>query len=146
MLLVSAPLLAVSTSPGVALGMVDVVGVAVWTVGFLFEAVGDWQLLQFKRKRAEPAAIMTQGLWKYTRHPNYFGEALLWWGMFLIGLGSPHGWWALVSPVLLTFLLLRVSGVSMLEKKYDGSTEYGRYKARTNAFLPWLPRKEAKEV
>ena len=84
---------------------------------------------------------MNSGLWKYTRHPNYFGEAAMWWGVFLIALFIPFGWTAIVSPLLITFLLLKVSGVTMLEKKYAGNKEFEAYTKRTNAFFPWLPKK-----
>ena len=110
-------------------------------VGFFFEAVGDWQLLRFKREPASQGAIMTTGLWRFTRHPNYFGEVVLWWGLFLVTLGAPHGWWALASPVTITFLLLRVSGIPMLEKKYEGRSDFAHYRATTSAFFPWIPKR-----
>jgi steroid 5-alpha reductase family enzyme len=80
-------------------------------------------------------------LWKYTRHPNYFGEATQWWGIFLIALSVPGGWAALISPLTISFLLLRVSGVAMLEKKYAGNEEFAGYARRTSAFFPWFPKK-----
>ena len=84
---------------------------------------------------------MTSGLWAYTRHPNYFGEALLWWGIFLMALPFPWGILAVVSPLLIDYLLLYVSGIPMLEKKYEGNAEFETYKKRTNVFWPWFPRK-----
>lgn len=80
-------------------------------------------------------------MWRYTRHPNYFGEAVLWWGIFCIGLGSPIGLWGLISPLTICFLLLKVSGIPMLEAKYIGNPQFEAYKARTNAFFPWFPKK-----
>ena len=80
-------------------------------------------------------------MWRYTRHPNYFGEAVLWWGIFFIGLGSPAGLWGLISPLTICFLLLKVSGIPMLEAKYIGNPQFEAYKARTNAFFPWFPKK-----
>ncbi len=141
MLVVAAPLLAVNAAPGPRrLGPLDGAGVMLWALGLLFEAVGDWQLLRFKSDPANAGRIMTRGLWRCTRHPNYFGEAVLWWGMFLVALASPYGGWAIVGPLTLGFLLLRVSGVPMLEQRYAGNAEFEKYRARTPAFFPWFPR------
>jgi steroid 5-alpha reductase family enzyme len=123
------------------LGLLDAVGTAVWVVGFLFEAVGDTQLARFKRDPGSRGKIMNRGLWRYTRHPNYFGEALMWWGIFFLALSVPSGWTAFVSPGLITFLLVRVSGIPMLEKKYAGNAEFQAYARRTSAFIPWFPKK-----
>jgi len=119
----------------------DVVGVFVWAVGFFFEAVGDYQLRQFKKRPENKGKIITTGLWKYTRHPNYFGEVVLWWGIFLLALSIENGWIAVLSPLLISFLLLRVSGVTMLEKKYAGNLDFEAYAKRTNAFFPWFSKK-----
>jgi steroid 5-alpha reductase family enzyme len=143
-LVVSLPLLAAmqGTSP---LGWLDYAGVALFAVGFLFEAVGDWQLARFKADPDNAGEVLDSGLWRYTRHPNYFGNACIWWGLFLLGL-SAGGWWSLVSPVLMTFLLLKVSGVAMLEKDIgERRPAYRDYIQRTNAFLPGPP-KTAKDV
>jgi len=142
MWVVAAPILLVGSRGDRPLGPLDAAGSVVWLVGFLFETVGDWQLLRFKRSPASRGEIMTTGLWRFTRHPNYFGEVVVWWGLFLIALGAPHGWWALISPVTITFLLLRVSGIPMLEAKYEGRADFDRYKATTNAFLPWFPKRQ----
>ena len=85
---------------------------------------------------------MTKGLWKYTRHPNYFGETLIWWGIFIIALSVKNGWIAIISPLLITFLLLKVSGVVMLEKKYRKNKDFEDYTKQTNAFFPWFPKKQ----
>ncbi len=111
-----------------------------WLFGFGFEAIGDWQLLQFKKEPDNKGKIIQHGLWRYTRHPNYFGEAVLWWGVFLIALNVPYGLLAIISPLLIDFLLLKVSGIPMLEAKYENNPEFIAYKARTNAFFPWLPK------
>ena len=108
--------------------------------GFGFEAIGDWQLLRFKRKAENRGKILQSGLWRYTRHPNYFGEAALWWGLFLIALKVPYGAVAVLSPLLIDFLLLKVSGIPMLEAKYQSNPEFTAYKARTNALFPWFPK------
>lgn len=121
-------------------GPLDYIGVAVWLAGMMFEAVGDFQLERFRNSGRSGYRVLDSGLWRYTRHPNYFGEALLWWGFYLVAL-SAGAWWAVLSPVLMTFLLLRVSGVALLEKDIaDRRPEYRDYARRTNAFIPWRPR------
>ncbi len=95
--------------------MIDLLGTAFWLVGFFFEAVGDAQLAQFKANPANRGKVLESGVWRYTRHPNYFGDATQWWGYFLIAV-SAGGWWTAFSPVLMTLFLLRVSGVALLEK------------------------------
>jgi steroid 5-alpha reductase family enzyme len=137
---VALPVLLIINNPGRALGMLDLAGVVIWLFGFSFEAVGDWQLLRFKKAPENRGRIIQTGLWRYTRHPNYFGEATLWWGLFLIALNVPYGALTVASPVLIDVLLLKVSGIPMLEAKYQGNAEFEAYKQRTNAFLPWFPR------
>jgi len=118
------------------------VGAAVWISGFLFEAIGDRQLRHFLRYEKNKGAVMKSGLWAYTRHPNYFGEATMWWGIWLITFGIP-GWGVMIiSPALITFLLLKVSGVPLLEKRYEGNPEYEAYKKTTSVFFPLPPRKK----
>lgn len=138
--LVALPALMVINNPGESLGVFDVAGGLIWLIGFGFESIGDWQLLRFKRKGENRGKIMQSGLWRYTRHPNYFGEAVLWWGLFLIALMVPYGMVAVLSPLLIDFLLLKVSGIPMLEAKYHGNSEFSDYKDRTNAFFPWFPK------
>lgn len=123
----------------------DLVGVLFWYTGFIFEAGGDWQMAKFKSDPANRGKVMDQGFWKYTRHPNYFGETLIWWGIFLVALSTPSGLFALISPVLITFLLLRVSGVTMLEKGLvKTKPEYEEYIRSTSAFFPWFPKPKRK--
>ncbi|MBM3296244.1 MAG: DUF1295 domain-containing protein [Candidatus Aminicenantes bacterium] len=141
LLLVSWPVWWVNLSPGRGLTPLDAAGAAVWLVGFLFEAVGDAQMERFKRDPANKGRIIDRGLWRFTRHPNYFGEAAMWWGLFLIALSAPGGWTAAVSPVLITFLLLRVSGIPMLERKYAGRPDWEEYARRTSRFFPRLPKR-----
>lgn len=140
--LVVLPVLLVIREAGGPLGWLDLLGVLVWLFGFAFEAIGDWQLLQFKRNPDNRGKIMRHGLWKITRHPNYFGEATLWWGIFLIALSVPLGWLAIISPLLIDFLLLKVSGIPMLEERYAGKPEFEIYKQHTNTFFPWFPKAE----
>lgn len=141
MLLIAYPVVLVNHRRGPDLTVLDAAGLLVWLVGFLFETVGDLQLRRFKRDPAHQGRIMTRGLWAWTRHPNYFGEALMWWGIALVALNVEGGWIALLSPLLITFLLTRVSGVPLLEKKYAGNPEFQAYARRTRAFFPWFPKK-----
>lgn len=113
----------------------------VWCVGFYFESVGDRQLDRFIRsKRVDKGTIMKTGLWKYTRHPNYFGESTMWFSIALIAISSGTSYLAILSPFLITYLLLYVSGIPMLEKKWEGNTEWEEYKKKTSAFIPLPPQ------
>lgn len=117
------------------------IGAIVAAFGIVYEAVGDWQLEQFKKRPDARGQVLDTGLWRYSRHPNYFGECVAWWGFGLMAL-SVGGWWALASPLLMTVLLLKVSGVSLLEKDIgERRPEYARYVRETNAFLPGPPRR-----
>ena len=121
-----------------------VVGIVLWTVGMIFETVGDWQLVQFKRKFDNSKRVLDTGLWRYTRHPNYFGDCLIWWGLFVVSVSRCGAWWTVISPLTMTVLLLRVSGVSLLERTLRTSKpKYSDYMARTNAFLPGIPRRNS---
>jgi steroid 5-alpha reductase family enzyme len=115
----------------------DMAGVIVWLTGFLFESVGDFQLAQFKKNPANRGKLITTGLWQFTRHPNYFGEAVQWWGIFLIACSLPMGWITVVSPVVITYLLRYVSGVPMLERKYAQHPDFKTYQQNTSVFFPW---------
>lgn len=141
LLLVVSPLLWIVGQEQAPLNLLDGLGFLVWLTGMLFEAVGDRQLAAFIGDPANRGRLMTSGLWAYTRHPNYFGEAALWWGVGIIALSAPRGWLGLAGPALITFLLLFVSGVPLLEKKYAGRPDWEDYKKRTPMFFPWFPRK-----
>ncbi len=118
-----------------------ILGALVWGAGFYFESVGDWQLARFKSDPANKGKVMRTGLWRYTRHPNYFGDATVWWGLFIIAAATVSGTWTIFSPIVMTFLLLRVSGVALLERKQaETKPEYREYIESTSAFLPWFPR------
>lgn len=140
LLLVAVPIIVTNAAPSSPLNLLDVFGVAVWLTGFAFEALGDWQLLSFIRNPANKGQLMTAGLWQYTRHPNYFGEVTLWWGIWLIALSAPGGWLTVIGPLTITFLILKVSGIPMLEKPYQGRADFEAYKRRTSAFFPLPPR------
>jgi steroid 5-alpha reductase family enzyme len=141
--LISLPLLAATTAREPAgLGWLDYLGVAVWLVGFLFEAVGDAQLQRFLADPANRGKVMDRGLWRYTRHPNYFGDTTLWWGYFLIALAT-GAWWAALGSALMTLFIVKVSGVALTERNMGESSREGHaeYVRRTNAFFPGPPRR-----
>jgi steroid 5-alpha reductase family enzyme len=124
------------------------IGLLAWIKGFYFESVGDWQLAKFMRNPENKGKIMDQGLWKYTRHPNYYGESVMWWGIALIAFGTMLaagnqliGILAFVGPAIITFFLLKVSGVPMLEAHFAGNPAWEAYKAKTSVFIPWPPSK-----
>lgn len=117
------------------------IGVGIWCLGFCFEALGDYQLKRFIGNPSNKGLLMNQGLWKYTRHPNYFGEAILWWGIFLIALSGGASVFAILSPITITMLLLFVSGVPLLEKAMKDRPGYQEYSRKTSVFIPWFPKK-----
>lgn len=126
------------------LAWIDYLGAAVFAVGLGFEAIGDFQLARFKADPANAGRVMDRGLWRYTRHPNYFGDAVLWWGLFLIAAARPANLAVIFSPVVMTFLLTRVSGVPLLEKSLARRREgYADYIARTSSFFPLPPKRSA---
>ncbi|HET6433878.1 MAG TPA: DUF1295 domain-containing protein [Dyella sp.] len=137
--IISLPLIGAARS-GSPLGLLDGVGAGLWLVGFVFEAGGDWQLSRFKADPANQGKVMDRGLWRWTRHPNYFGDFCVWWGLYLIAL-SAGAWWSVAGPLLMSVLLMRVSGVTLLEKDIgERRPKYADYVRRTNAFFPG-PRK-----
>jgi len=139
--LISLPVQAAVIGPAAPLGLLDLAAALLWAVGLAFEAIGDAQLARFRADPRNRGRALDTGLWRYTRHPNYFGDACAWWGLGLLGVaaGAP---WTLVSPLLMTFLLLKVSGVALLERDIaERRPAYRDYAARTSAFFPWFPRK-----
>jgi steroid 5-alpha reductase family enzyme len=140
LLMVAIPVVFANTSPTTPLGWFDLVGLTVWLYGFGFEAIGDWQLLMFIRNPDNSGKLMTGGLWRYTRHPNYFGEVTLWWGIWLMTLSLPGGWLTVVGPLTITILILKVSGIPMLEKPYEDRADFQEYKSHTSAFFPLPPK------
>jgi len=138
---ISIPVIFVNTAGRTPWTVLDVLGTMVWITGIVFEAVGDYQLARFKREPANKGQIMRTGLWNYTRHPNYFGEVTLWWGIYLIALSLPWGWITIIGPLTITFLILKVSGIPLLERRYEGNAEFEEYRRRTSAFFPMPPKK-----
>ncbi len=141
LILVASPVIVVNGSAGGEIGGFAIAGMGLWLAGFAFEAAGDAQLRRFKKDPGNRGRIMTRGLWKYSRHPNYFGEALMWGGVSVLALSVPDGCIGLISPLVITLLLTRVSGIPLLEKKYRGNPEFEDYARRTSALVPWFPRK-----
>ena len=140
LLLVAVPVIYANTAAAATLGWLDLLGLAIWLTGFCFEAVGDLQLLRFIRNPDNRGKLMTSGLWRYTRHPNYFGEVTLWWGIWLMTLDLPGGWLTVIGPLTITVLILKVSGIPMLEKPYEEREDFQEYRRRTSAFFPLPPK------
>lgn len=141
MFIVALPIIVINSTPRTDFSdWLYGIGVGLWVIGFFTESLADHQMFFFKEDPHHEGKIMDKGLWKYSRHPNYFGEALQWWGVFVIAI--PSGMWyvSIISPIVITFLLLKVSGVALLEQKYDGNDKYAEYKRKTSAFIPWFPK------
>jgi steroid 5-alpha reductase family enzyme len=123
-------------------GLFDGLGLTLWTIGFLFETIGDWQLVRFQADPRNRGQVLDRGLWRYTRHPNYFGDACVWWGLYLVAAAGGAGW-TVASSLVMTILLLHVSGVALLERTIaERRPEYAAYRARTNAFFPGPPKRD----
>jgi len=146
MLGISAPLLEGSKSLG-ELGWLDLLGVGIFLLGLGFEAVGDLQLRRFKGDPSNRGQTLKSGLWRYTRHPNYFGDALLWWGLFVLGGLATGAYWTIYAPLAMSLLLMRVSGVPLLEARLRSTRpDFSEYARRTNAFFPWIPKRLSPEM
>lgn len=130
----------INSQQSTRLSSIDVIATLIWIMGFLFETVGDAQLTSFIKNANNKGKIMTEGLWKFTRHPNYFGEVTQWWGIFLFSLSFSNWWITLISPLTITTLILFVSGIPLLEQKYKGRTDFEEYKRKTSIFFPLPPR------
>jgi steroid 5-alpha reductase family enzyme len=139
MLIIALPIIMVMQAPSSSFGWLQMMGVFIWLGGLGFESIADWQLYSFKKNPRNKGKILDKGAWKFSRHPNYFGEAMLWWGLCYTAFQVSY-WWIIISPALITFFLLKVSGVTLLEARYKGNTVYDRYKRRTSSFIPWWPK------
>jgi steroid 5-alpha reductase family enzyme len=142
MWIVSWPVQWVVTTPSdERLGLLDALGFGLWAVGLAFETLGDLQLVDFRTNPANAGKVLDTGLWRYTRHPNYFGDFCVWWGFYAFACATPNGWWTFVGPVVMSILLLRVTGVPLLERSLLAEKpDYAAYVARTSAFFPMFPR------
>ena len=138
--LIIQPVLFIQLSAQAPVNIIDHFGIGVWIIGFLFESIGDAQLKRFLSDPNNKGKIMTSGIWAYSRHPNYFGEVTQWWGIFLLAVSLPFGYITIIGPLTITFFILFVSGVPMLEKKYAGRPDFEEYKKKTSAFIP-MPQK-----
>lgn len=118
----------------------QLLGIIIWIVGFIFESVGDYQLKRFINNPDNRGKLMTKGLWRYTRHPNYFGEVVQWWGIFLLSVATLPAVIGIIGPITITILILKVSGIPMLERKMQQNPNFSAYAQRTNKFWPWPPR------
>ncbi len=139
--LIILPVLIINFNVNSGLNYIDFIGVSLWVVGFFFEVVGDYQLDRFLKNPKNKGKLMTSGLWQYTRHPNYFGEVLCWWGVWLVALSVSYGWFGIIGPLTITVLILKVSGVPLLEKKMEEHPDFNDYKRRVSVFLPLPPKK-----
>ena len=140
--IISLPVILSDVYPKKANLAIFLIGLVLWIVGYIFEALGDYQLDTFLRLKHKPSKYMSKGLWSITRHPNYFGEATMWFGIFIISLSlSRYGIYTIISPILITFLLTKVSGIPMVEKRWKDDPEWKKYAAKTPAFIPRLTKK-----
>lgn len=138
--LISLPVVFINNSVSSGFGFLEVVGFLVWGLGFYFESVGDRQLKEFVSNPANKGKLIDQGLWRYSRHPNYFGEVAQWWGIFIIALSLPGSFWTIIGPLTITILILFVSGIPLLERKYAGRPDFEAYKKKTSIFIPLPPK------
>jgi steroid 5-alpha reductase family enzyme len=140
LLIVSSPIILILENSYSPIKESDLFAIVVFIIGLAFESVADFQVMNFKKNPQNKGDILMEGLWKYSRHPNYFGEFLIWWGIFFLSMADGPVFYSLIGPSVITFLLIKVSGVPLLEAKYKGNAEYLSYQKRTNTFFPWFPR------
>ena len=139
--IVTLPVIYGNTTSNQKLQLINIFGIVLWGIGFFFEAYGDYQLKQFKADKNNKGKLMDKGLWALTRHPNYFGDSTMWFGIFFIAISNINGLWIIIGPCFMTFFIVFVSGVAMLEKKYKGRPDFEVYKRKTSVFFPWFPKK-----
>ena len=135
------PRLIINGNTSGKLGLADVIGVSPWLFGFVIETVGDAQLARFLKEPLNRGKTMQGGLWRYTRHPNYFGEIVQWWGIWVVALGTAGGWFGIVGPLTITFLIVEVSGIPMLEKRMARNPDFADCRRRTSALIPLFPKR-----
>jgi steroid 5-alpha reductase family enzyme len=135
------PVLVINSQPAQSLGFVELMGFVIWAIGFWFESTGDVELARFLKVPTNKGKLMQSGLWQYTRHPNYFGEVTQWWGIWVIAMAAPSGIIGIIGPLTITFLILKISGIPLLEKKMAEHPDFAQYKNRVSVFIPLPPRK-----
>ncbi len=135
------PVLIINTTSDGSLNVLDACGLLIWMTGFIFESVGDYQLDQFLANPKNRGTIMDRGLWRYTRHPNYFGEITMWWGIYIIALSVPYGWIGFVGPLTITLMIVLVSGIPMTERLMEKTPGFEEYRRRTSVLIPWFVKK-----
>jgi steroid 5-alpha reductase family enzyme len=135
------PVLVINSQPAQSLGFVELMGFVIWAIGFWFESTGDAELARFLKVPTNKGKLMQSGLWQYTRHPNYFGEVTQWWGIWVIAMAAPSGIIGIIGPLTITFLILKISGIPLLEKKMAEHPDFAQYKNRVSVFIPLPPRK-----
>ncbi|MEJ2250352.1 MAG: DUF1295 domain-containing protein [Candidatus Lokiarchaeota archaeon] len=144
--LVGFPVIYINISVNPTLWWLDYIGIFIWIIGFLFESVGDYQLYSFLNDSKNQGKVFDKGLWHYTQHPNYFGEVIQWWGIYIISIGVlPWGFLTFFGPLLINYMIINVSGVRLLNKRFEGDSEYAKYKRRTSQFIPLPPKKAIQE-
>ncbi len=117
-------------------------GTLIWLIGFLFETIGDYTLYKFLQKPENKGEVMDRGVWKLSQHPNYFGEVTQWWGIYIIAIATPFGFISILGPIFITYMIIKVSGIKLLDKRFETDDKYAEYKRRTSVFFPWFPKKK----
>lgn len=145
LIVVASSIIVINTSITPGIHFLDILGASIWLIGLVFEALGDVRLYNFLHNPINKGRVMKYGLWSYTRHPNYFGEVCIWWGIWLIALAVPYGVWTIISPLTITTLLLFVSGIPLAEKQLEHLPEFQQYQKETSVFFPLPPKKQLKE-
>lgn len=123
-----------------AIAFFDILGIMIWIFGYAYEAISDYQLSKFMHNSANKGHVMQSGLWRYSRHPNYFGESVMWWGIYCMSLSVPYAWMTILAPITITFLLVFVTGVPLIENAMANNSEYQQYKKKTSTFIPWFSK------
>ncbi len=141
MTIMSIPIILINMSDVPGLNYLDYAAIGLWLVGYFFEAVSDYQLFKFTSNPANKGHVMRYGLWRYSRHPNYFGEIVIWWAIFLLALSVPYGILGIIAPIAVTVTLVWVTGIPWVEKAMDNNPEYQEYKRTTSALIPWFSKK-----
>ena len=145
MFVIALPMFWIIRSPAQELDIFCSMGGLIWILGFFFESISDRQLREFKKNPENKGKLMTSGLWAWSRHPNYFGEVVQWWGVFLFAASLPMGWVTIISPVTITFFILKVSGVPLLEEQMKSRPGAAEYRRTTSVFFPRPPKKQQQQ-